>query len=113
MRDSKLKVRSNGRTSVYEHFSSVNGGGVRLPGTVPPNWFSTSDDFLNPPSVGIYFPEPGDYQIQFVLRDWGGEKIIESKVVDITIEKPSGVNKKAFDFMKDIRFLRTVPGSLT
>lgn len=43
--------------------------------------------------VGDFFPEPGNYQIQFVLN---GAK---SNTIDITIEEPLGINKEAFDFL--------------
>lgn len=40
-----------------------------------------------------FFPHAGDYKIQFVLRG------IASKLIDIKIENPIGLNKDAFNFL--------------
>lgn len=100
LQESKLKVNFNGRTSVFEHLSSVNGPGIRFPGDVPSLGFSISDEMLNSPSVGIFFPEPGNYQLQFVLHSAGRDKTIKSNIIKITIEKPAGIDNDAFKFMR-------------
>ncbi len=100
LQESKLKVNFNGRTSVFDHLSSINGPGIRFAGTIPAGGFSTGDEMLSSPLVGTFFPEPGSYKFQFVLHSPGGDKTIESNVLEVTIEKPTGINKEAFDFIK-------------
>jgi hypothetical protein len=48
--------------------------------------------------VGEFFPNPGKYQIQFLLHYPTG-KVIPSNVIEITVEEPSGIDKEAFDFL--------------
>ncbi len=74
-----------------------------FPGLVPPTGVSTSDEVLNSPFVGVFFPEPGNYQLQFVLHSAGGDKTVKSDIIEVTIEEPEGINKEASDFMRKHR----------
>lgn len=100
IQESRLKVNFRGQTSVFEHLSSVSGPGIRFPGTIPAGACLTSDEMFSSPLVASFFPEPGNYQIQFELHSPGGDKTIQSNILDVTIVKPTGANKEALDYMK-------------
>lgn len=97
--DCKLLVTFGGITRKFDLVSSV-GGGVKLPGSVPPNWFLTADEVLDSSLAGKVFPEPGNYKLQFVLQSWGRGKSINSGVIEVTIGDPTGLDKEAFEFMR-------------
>ncbi len=100
--ESELKVSSRSKTLTHRNLSAFNGiSGVRFPLTVPPAWVSTKDEILTSPFTGYIFPISGEYQLQFILRSSGSEKTIKSNIINITIEKPTGINKDALDFMKE------------
>lgn len=44
-----------------------------------------------------FFPEPGAYQLQFVLKFSG--VTLRSNTVEINVEEPTGLNKEAFEFL--------------
>lgn len=96
--DSKLKVTINGKSSIFNDLSGTTGG-PRLLQSVPPDWLTTEEVVLGSPYTSYFFPKPANYQIQFVLDSATGDKTLESNVIDITIIKPSGINKEAYDFM--------------
>ena len=48
----------------------------------------------------LWFPEPGNYQIQFVLFSADGrKKSISSDPIELTIADPQGVEKEAYEFL--------------
>jgi hypothetical protein len=99
IRESKLKVISVDKTLVFDHLSPLSVDGISFPAVVPPNWTSFKDEMFNSSFTGYFFPESGKYKLQFVLHNPGMEKFIESNIIEITIEKPNGINKDALDFM--------------
>jgi hypothetical protein len=99
LQESKLKVRLNGRSDVYFPLA-VGGKPIRSLSSVRSGDALTGDDILASPLTAAYFPEPGKYQIKFVLRDASGNKEIESNMVQISFENPAGIDKAAFEFMQ-------------
>lgn len=100
LRESALKVGSEGEFTVFEHLSSMGGGpAVRFPSVFKPNEVVTEEGVLGPPFAGTFFPGPGSYQLRFVLRSSGGAKTIESNLIEITISEPEGEDKEAFDYL--------------
>ena len=97
--ESKVKFKIDGKMREISWFNSIIGGGIRFPNTFKPNEFYEREELLGP-TFGWNFTEPGNFQLQFILRSSDGSKTIESNVIDITIENPTGINKEAFDFMK-------------
>ena len=47
------------------------------------------------------FPYPGEYQLQARLLDIDGKKTIESNLLRIQILEPTGLDRQAFDFIKN------------
>lgn len=110
---SSLKITNpQNKTILIARIMNGTGGGERLPGPIPklqPRQFYEEEAMpaINPE----VFSASGHYQLQFVLRNpYGGVETIESNTVDITIKKPSGINKEAYNFLekngKDIWFLK-------
>ncbi len=98
--ESKLKVSFKGKTTIFNELSSGVGKPFRFPSAFQPNGFSSSEEIIASAFTGFFFSEPGNYQIQFVLRSSDGSKFIESNVIELQIMHPQGINKGAFDFMK-------------
>jgi hypothetical protein len=101
MQESKLLVTANGKTSVFEHLSS--GGAipaVRFPTVFKPGTFSSSAEIFGPAFAGAFFPEPGVYRVQFVLRSSDGGRTIASNSIDVEITEPAGLDKEALEFMR-------------
>ena len=48
-----------------------------------------------------YFPSPGHYQLQAVMYNRGGEESVESSPVDIHVEEPVGIDKLAFEYVRE------------
>lgn len=97
--ESKVRINVDGKVREISSLNSITGGGIRFPRTFKPNDFYESEELLGP-TFGWNFTEPGNYQLQFILRSSDGSKTIASNVIDITIENPTGIDKEAFDFMK-------------
>lgn len=99
--ESKLRINFEGAVTVFEHLSSTNGiPGVRFPSIFRPDEFSTSKEIISPSLVRTFFPESGNYQLQFVLFSSDGTQMIESNVIEVEIRNPQGINKEAFDFLQ-------------
>ncbi len=98
--ESTLKVKFGDKISSFENLSSINGvPAVRFPRVFQPNEFTTREELFNSAFVGAFFPEVGNYQLQFILRSADGDKIIKSDIINIEIKNPQGTNKKAYDFL--------------
>jgi hypothetical protein len=100
--DSKLRVSFKDKLSEFNRLTLSTGRPQPMPGEIPV--FQHGDVYergyiLNTGLEG-FFPEPGSYQIQFVLYSPdGGTKSIVSNLIEITIENPRGIDKEAFEFL--------------
>ena len=100
--ESKVRFKVDGKVREIIWLNSITGGGMRFPSAFKPNEFYENEELLGP-TFGWNFTEPGNYQLQFILHSSDGSKTIESNVIYMTVENPTGINKEAFDFMKKHR----------
>jgi hypothetical protein len=99
IQESKLRVSSDGEVVEFNQLSSITNKPFRLNRIFQPGEVLISNEVISSAFAGVFFPKPGNYQIQFVLSSSDGNKTIESNTIDIVIEEPTGINKEAYDFM--------------
>lgn len=70
---------------------------------IEPSESSEATEFV---TLGLnkYFPEPGIYELQAVLYNADGTQSIESNTVTIEIQEPSGINRNAYNLIKNSSF---------
>lgn len=105
LHDSVLKVMNfRGESKEITNLTLTSSGGPLLPGPIPilQPLQSYEEEEKVPVISSDVFAEPGKYQIQFLICG------IESNVIEITVNKPLGIDKEAFDFLnkhgKDVWF---------
>ncbi len=97
-----LAVVFNGKRKI---FNSLFLTGQSRPGfgTIINKGQSLSENIVLETYLAEMFPEYGQYQIQFILdngRDTDLRKEIRSEIKEIIIEKPTGINKDAVEFLR-------------
>lgn len=112
LQETGIKVSFKGKTHEFPALTSIvtTGGGVELPSVDRSNYNLYLGGLIaggHPPppppkyleqkeiiDIALdFFPESGNYQIQFV---YGG---VSSNVIDLTIKEPTGINRAAFEFL--------------
>ena len=98
--ESELKVIFDGNITTFSSLSSITGKPMRFPLTIKPNVSIKDHEMFGPSFSGNFFPVPGKYIIQFILRRSDAVKSIASNIIDIVVEEPAGINREAFEFLK-------------
>jgi len=103
LQESKVKIYFEGKVIEIEHLGAMSENTeVRFPSSFKPNQIYKKEEMLGP-SVGWYLTQPGTYQLQFVLHNSDGTKILKSNLIDIEVKTPQGTDKDAFDFLNKHR----------
>lgn len=98
--DSVLLVRHGGETSTIGSLSNNTGGSYRFERILRPMETIAVVESFGSGLAHAFFPEPGTYQVQFVLHSGNALETITSNRVSVTIQSPVGLDKDAFDFMQ-------------
>jgi len=99
--DSRVKVVYAGVAQNFDQLPRFGTPSVRIPAKVAPKWFSSKEEMFGSQYVINFFPQAGEYKLQFILKDWDGDNYLESNVVTLTIKEPVGPDRKAFDFISN------------
>lgn len=94
--DIRIKSVFNGKTNYYNDLFGFSINQLRIPRVFQPGE-SVEEIGIIKEQVGRIFPEPGNYEIQFILKGNGTEK---TSTVNLVIKEPMGINKEAFDYLK-------------
>lgn len=78
---------------------NISTGGVRFPRIFMTGKTIEDPGILQPNYVNKFFAEPGKYQLQFFLSGGEGLERISSSVFEVEIKQPTGIDKKAFDYL--------------
>lgn len=98
LKESWIEVDSNGKSKQFDRLSIFTGLLRREPITFDPG-SGFGEEITLETSLGEFFPEPGTYNIRLIIAGLEG-KLIRSNTVQLTIVEPKGIDKKAFDFIK-------------
>lgn len=90
---SSITVNFNGKVKVFYGLSSSSVCFQMLPRRDNTFHYITYEEEEMIEKFQTFFSKPGNYQIQFSYR------AVQSNIINITIEEPTGINKEAFDFL--------------
>lgn len=99
LRESTLIINFNGSIKEYYPLNTNIPIPFRFPGVSRPGAVYEEEGILSS-MLDLWFPEPGSYQLQFVLRSIDGAKTISSNTIELTIAEPRGLEKEAYEFLK-------------
>ena len=103
-----VKINFEGRIHEFRGLTSLITQGVPQPlpirnpikkdTNIEPKYYDYSEEKIID-RVGEFFPEPGNYKIQFFLIHPNSQTIVPSNVIEVTIEKPTNINNEAFNYL--------------
>jgi hypothetical protein len=99
LQESKIRINFNDKITEYNTLSLITSKPFRLPAIYQPGHVYEQEELLST-MLGVFFPEPGNYEIQFILSSSDAAESIASNSIHITIENPTGIDKEAYDFLK-------------
>jgi len=99
LQDTSLRILGGGKVSEYR--LSSFGRSFQLPADFEPGATYRKNENLTY-LLGEFFPRPGKYELQFVLRpaDDSGFTSLFSKPIIITIKEPRGLEAEAIEFLE-------------
>lgn len=96
-----VRVEFKGKMMEYRLPTLVVGKPMRL----FPTTYGAGDTYEKEAMLGLfykeYFPEPGKYQLQFILSGTDPTQQIASNLQEITILTPQGIDEEAYQFLEE------------